>query len=362
MIMASGEEKRRHQTGDAAKRIVSKRVAAPGNEPVPDTAGLSVRPRHLSDFIGQEQIKRNLHIFISAARSRREPLDHCLFYGPPGLGKTTLSQIIASELGVRYKFTSGPALTRAGDLASILATLKERDVLFIDEIHRLPPAVEESLYSAMEDFQLPIVLGKGPSAKTLVIQLKPFTLIGATTRFGMLSAPLRDRFGIVMRMDPYSEEELAQIICNAAVKLKTDVEPAAAGRIAERSRGIPRIALRNLKRIRDYLAFVNASTIDAKLVDAAFSKLNIDRYGLLDIDRRLLSAIDEKFKGGPVGLDSLASAISEDPETVSVVIEPYLVQLNFIARTAQGRVITDLGRRYLRGQDMTAGNTQEALF
>jgi Holliday junction DNA helicase RuvB len=289
-------------------------------------------------------------------------LDHCLLYGPPGLGKTTLSQIIATELGVRFKYTSGPALTRAGDLASILASLRERDVLFIDEIHRLPPAVEESLYSAMEDFQLPIVLGRGPSAKTLTIRLKPFTLIGATTRFGMLSAPLRDRFGIVMRLDPYDEAELAQIISNAAVRLETDIEPAAARRIAGRSRGIPRVALRNLKRIRDYLAYAGKTVMDVQLVDEAFSRLNIDKYGLLDIDRRLLEAIDEKFRGGPVGLDSLASAISEDPDTVSVVIEPYLVQLNFIARTAQGRVITELGRKYLKAYETVPGGAEGVLF
>jgi Holliday junction DNA helicase RuvB len=321
-----------------------------------------LRPRRLEDFIGQEQLRRNLAIFIKAALSRKEPLDHCLLYGAPGLGKTTLAQIIAVELGVRFKYTSGPALTRAGDLASILASLRDRDVLFIDEIHRLPPAVEEGLYAAMEDFQLPIILGKGPSAKTLTLRLKPFTLIGATTRFGMLSAPLRDRFGIVMRMDPYNEDELAQIIANAACRLETVVEPTAARRIAGRSRGIPRIALRNLKRIRDYLAYAGVSVVDVKLVDEAFSRLNIDKYGLLDIDRRLLGAIDEKFRGGPVGLDSLASAISEDPETVSVVIEPYLVQLNFIARTSQGRVITDLGRRYLKGHDSVSGGGEDVLF
>jgi Holliday junction DNA helicase RuvB len=354
--MAAGEEKR-------VRRKASVTQAQPlPLKSEPDVAGSAVRPRRLEDFIGQEQIRRNLTIFIKAALSRKEPLDHCLLYGPPGLGKTTLSQIIATELGVRFKYTSGAALTRAGDLASILASLKERDVLFIDEIHRLPPAVEESLYSAMEDFQLPIVLGRGPSAKTLTIRLKPFTLIGATTRFGMLSAPLRDRFGIVMRMDPYDEVELAQIVSNAAVRLETSVEPAAARRIAGRSRGIPRVALRNLKRIRDYLAYAGGTVMDVRLVDEAFSRLNIDKFGLLDIDRRLLEAIDEKFRGGPVGLDSLASAISEDPDTVSVVIEPYLVQLNFIARTAQGRVITELGRRYLKSYETVSGGVEDVLF
>jgi Holliday junction DNA helicase RuvB len=354
--MAAGVEKR------VRRKVTVAQASLTSAKPEGDAVGSTLRPRRLEDFIGQEQLRRNLAIFIRAALSRNEPLDHCLLYGPPGLGKTTLSQIIAAELGVRFKFTSGPALTRAGDLASILASLRDRDVLFIDEIHRLPPAVEESLYSAMEDFQLPIILGKGPSAKTLTIRLKPFTLVGATTRFGMLSAPLRDRFGIVMRMDPYNEEELAQIIANAACRLETAVEPAAARRIAGRSRGIPRVALRNLKRIRDYLAYAGASVVDVKLVDEAFSRLNIDKYGLLDIDRRLLSAIDEKFRGGPVGLDSLASAISEDPDTVSVVIEPYLVQLNFIARTSQGRVITDLGRRYLKGHDSASGGGEDVLF
>ncbi len=354
--MAAGEEKRvRRKTAVASNQQLQP-------QPGSDAVGSVVRPQRLEDFIGQEQIRRNLNIFIKAALSRKEPLDHCLLYGPPGLGKTTLSQIIATELGVRFKYTSGPALTRVGDLASILASLKERDVLFIDEIHRLPPAVEESLYSAMEDFQLPIILGKGPSAKTLTIRLKPFTLIGATTRFGMLSAPLRDRFGIVMRMDPYNEVELAQIVSNAACRLETVVEPAAARRIAGRSRGIPRVALRNLKRIRDYLAYAGGTVVDVHLVDEAFSRLNIDKYGLLDIDRRLLEAIDEKFRGGPVGLDSLASAISEDPDTVSVVIEPYLVQLNFIARTTQGRVITELGRKYLKTYEGASGGTDDMLF
>lgn len=354
--MAAGEEKRVRR-----KAPVTQVTPSAGKAEV-DAVGSTVRPRRLEDFIGQEQLQRNLTIFIKAARNRKEPLDHCLLYGPPGLGKTTLAQIIAVELDVRFKYTSGPALTRAGDLASILASLRERDVLFIDEIHRLPPAVEESLYSAMEDFRLPIIYGKGPSAKIMTIPVKPFTLIGATTRFGMLSAPLRDRFGIVMRMDPYSEEELARIITNAACRLETDVEPTAAKRIAGRSRGIPRIALRNLKRIRDYLAWKEAPVINVKLVDEAFSRLNIDKYGLLDIDRRLLAAIDEKFRGGPVGLDSLASAISEDPDTVSVVIEPYLVQLNFIARTSQGRVITDSGRRYLKGHDSVSGGGEDGLF
>jgi holliday junction DNA helicase RuvB len=354
--VAAGEEKRVRRKVPVAKDQPSQ------PQPGPDATGSIVRPRRLEDFIGQEQIRRNLSIFIKAALSRKEPLDHCLLYGPPGLGKTTLSQIIATELGVRFKYTSGPALTRAGDLASILASLKDRDVLFIDEIHRLPPAVEESLYSAMEDFRLPIILGKGPSAKTLTIRLKPFTLIGATTRFGMLSAPLRDRFGIVMRMDPYNEVELAQIVSNAACRLETDVEPTAARRIAGRSRGIPRVALRNLKRIRDYLAYAGGTVVDVHLVDEAFSRLNIDKFGLLDIDRRLLEAIDEKFRGGPVGLDSLASAISEDPDTVSVVIEPYLVQLNFIARTTQGRVITELGRKYLKTYEGASGGTEDVLF
>src|SRR5450830_1210362 len=354
--MAAGEEKRVRRKAPVTLAPVS------SGKPEGDAVGSTLRPRRLEDFIGQEQLRNNLDIFIKAAVSRKEPLDHCLLYGPPGLGKTTLAQIIAAELGVRFKSTSGPALTRAGDLASILASLRERDVLFIDEIHRLPPAVEESLYSAMEDFQLPIIYGKGPSAKIMTIPVKPFTLIGATTRFGMLSAPLRDRFGIVMRMDPYNEEELAQIIANAACRLDTVVEPAAARRIAGRSRGIPRIALRNLKRIRDYLAYAGGPVVDVKLVDEAFSRLNIDKYGLLDIDRRLLGAIDEKFRGGPVGLDSLASAISEDPETVSVVIEPYLVQLNFITRTSQGRVITDLGRRYLKGHDSVSGGGKDVLF
>lgn len=354
--MAAGEEKRVRRKAPVAQAPLS------SGKPEGDAVGSTLRPRRLEDFIGQEQLRNNLDIFIKAALSRKEPLDHCLLYGPPGLGKTTLAQIIAVELDVRFKYTSGPALTRAGDLASILVSLRERDVLFIDEIHRLPPAVEESLYSVMEDFQLPIILGKGPSAKILTIPVKPFTLIGATTRFGMLSAPLRERFGIIMRMDPYNEEELSQIISNAACRLETVVEPAAARRIAGRSRGIPRIALRNLKRIRDYLAFAGGPVVDVKLVDEAFSRLNIDKYGLLDIDRRLLGAIDEKFRGGPVGLDSLASAISEDPETVSVVIEPYLVQLNFIARTSQGRVITDLGRRYLKGHDNVSGGGEDVLF
>ena len=300
----------------------------------------SIRPRTLAEYIGQETIKDNLAIFIDAAKSRKEPLEHLIFYGPPGLGKTTLANVIANEMGVSIKITSGPAVERPGDLAAILTNLQEGDIFFIDEIHRLNHAVEEVLYSAMEDFELDILIGKGPSARSLRLTLPKFTLIGATTRIGLLSAPLRDRFGILNKLEFYSEAELSRIIQRSARILNVAVDFDSALELARRSRATPRIANRLIRRIRDWAQVKNAGKITPQVVADCLQALSIDALGLDKVDKKILLTIIEKFNGGPVGLDTLAAMISEDPLTLEDVYEPYLLQLGFIDRTPRGRICT----------------------
>ncbi|MCR5834250.1 MAG: Holliday junction branch migration DNA helicase RuvB [Selenomonadaceae bacterium] len=303
----------------------------------------SLRPRRLSEYIGQDKVKQNLSIFVKAAMSRREALDHVLLYGPPGLGKTTLAAIVANELGVNFRQTSGPAIERSGDLAAILTNLQERDVLFIDEIHRLSRQVEEILYSAMEDFSLDIIIGKGPSARSIRLDIAPFTLIGATTKAGALSAPLRDRFGVISRLEYYSVDALTEIITRAAEILRIPIEANGAQEIARRSRGTPRIANRLLKRVRDFAQVEGSDIITDEIADRALLALEVDRAGLDHTDRRMLDAMIKKFRGGPVGLDTIAASISETRETIEDIYEPYLLQLGFIMRTPRGRVVTESG-------------------
>lgn len=301
----------------------------------------SLRASSWPEFIGQEVVKKTLFISMKAAKKREESLEHLLFYGPPGLGKTTISHIIAREMGANIRITSGPALERSGDLASILTNLSEGDVLFIDEIHRLNKVVEETLYPAMEDFALDIVIGKGPSARTLRMELPKFTVIGATTKAGMISGPLRDRFGVISRLTFYNQKELTEIIKNAARKLNVDIQNAACEELALRGRGTPRIALRLLKRARDYAAIHGKGTITKEIVEKTLEVLEIDEKGLDESDKRYLLAMIEKYDGGPVGLETLAASLSEDSATVEEVIEPYLMQIGFIKRTNRGRMITD---------------------
>ncbi len=329
---------------------MEERLVSPKQLPeddLPSSAPVSLRPTSLAEFVGQRQVCENLKVFIEAAKIRKEALDHVLLFGPPGLGKTTLASIIAKELDVNFKATSAPMISKSGDLAAILTNLEANDVLFIDEIHRLNPAIEEVLYSAMEDFQLDLIIGEGPSARSVKIDLQPFTLVGATTRSGLLSTPLRERFGIPLRLEFYSPEDLKKIVLRGARLLNVPMTDAGAEEIACRSRGTPRIAGRLLRRVRDFGAMAAAGKIDAALADNALCRLNVDKYGLDAFDKRYLNCIAKNYGGGPVGADTLAAALSEERDTIEEVVEPFLLKLGFLQRTPRGRVITDVGYDYL---------------
>lgn len=323
------------------ERIVSAEGSA--SEESQDRA---IRPLSLADYVGQAEVKEQMDIFINAARRRAEPLDHTLVFGPPGLGKTTLANIVANELDVAIKTTSGPVLEKAGDLAAMLTNLEEGDVLFIDEIHRLNPAIEEILYPAMEDYQLDIMIGEGPAARSIKLDLPPFTLVGATTRAGLLTSPLRDRFGIIQRLEFYSVAELGQIVTRSARILGSEIDAAGAEEIARRSRGTPRIANRLLRRVRDYAEVREDGRVNLSAASKALDMLSIDQHGFDQMDRRLLLTMIEKFDGGPVGIDSLAAALSEERDTLEDVVEPYLIQQGFIMRTPRGRVVTQFAYRH----------------
>ena len=312
-----------------------------------DNFDLSLRPKNLKEFIGQPQVQTNLSTFITAASSRNEAMDHVLLFGPPGLGKTTLAQIISFELGVGFRSTSGPIINKAGDLAALLTNLQPRDVLFIDEIHRLSPTIEEILYPAMEDFQLDLMIGEGPSARSIKIDLPPFTLVGATTRSGLLTTPLRDRFGIQIRMEFYNASDLINILLKLAEKLKLHLEKDGAYEIAKRSRGTPRVAGRLLRRVRDILSVSENKVIDANFADKALSQLDVDKSGLDAVDRKYLNVIVEKYQGGPVGLDTLSAVLSEQKDMIEEVIEPYLLQRGLIQRSSRGRFVSAAGWRHL---------------
>jgi Holliday junction DNA helicase RuvB len=337
---------------DPASRIVAPDMAES------DIDEVSLRPQTLSEFIGQTAVRENLSVFIQAARSRGEALDHTIFFGPPGLGKTTLAQIVARELGVSFRATSGPVLAKAGDLAALLTNLQPRDVLFIDEIHRLHPAVEEVLYPAMEDFQLDLIIGEGPAARSIRIDLPPFTLVGATTRTGLITTPLRERFGIPLRMNFYDIDDLQSIVERGARVLDVALEADGAREVARRSRGTPRIAGRLLRRVRDFALVDGQSVIDAKIADNALLRLDVDAEGLDAMDRRLLTCMAENYGGGPVGADTLAVALAEQRDAIEEVIEPYLIQRGFLQRTPRGRMLTGQGWRYL-GLDAPAATEQQ---
>ena len=321
-----------------------------------ETQNAALRPLQLAEFIGQEELRANLGVFIAAARQRKQPLDHVLFYGPPGLGKTTLAQLVARELGVGFRATSGPVIARAGDLAALLTNLQPHDVLFIDEIHRLNPAVEEILYPAMEDYQLDLIIGEGPGARSVRIDLPPFTLVGATTRSGLITRPLRERFGIPLRLNFYAPEELAVIVARAARLLGMNLNADGALEVARRARGTPRVAGRLLRRVRDFAAMNGAAVIDRSAADAALNRLAVDQRGLDAMDRRYLQLLAENYGGGPVGVETLAAALAEQRDMVDEVIEPYLLQEGLVARTPRGRMLTDAAYNYL-GLSLPAGRT-----
>jgi Holliday junction DNA helicase RuvB len=326
---------------EAAPRVIA---AEKDEEDVPEA---SIRPLVLDEFVGQRQLRDNLRVFITAAKSRREALDHVLFYGPPGLGKTTLAQIVARELGVGFRATSGPVIQRAGDLAALLTNLQPHDILFIDEIHRLAPPVEEILYPAMEDFQLDLIIGEGPGARSVRIDLPPFTLVGATTRSGLITRPLRERFGIPLRLLFYEPAELALIVARGARILALDLKSDGAAEIARRARGTPRVAMRLLRRIRDFAAVDGWAGVDAATADAALLRLEVDAKGLDGMDRRYLRSIAENYAGGPVGVETMAAALGEERDVIEEVIEPYLMQQGFVQRTPRGRMLTETAFRHL---------------
>jgi Holliday junction DNA helicase RuvB len=327
-----------------------------------DDVDASLRPQKLAEFVGQEKARANLSVFIEAARSRNEALDHVLFVGPPGLGKTTLAQIVSRELGVNFRATSGPVIAKAGDLAALLTNLEPRDVLFIDEIHRLNPAVEEILYPAMEDFQLDLIIGEGPAARSVKIDLAPFTLVGATTRAGLLTNPLRDRFGIPIRLNFYTEAELEKIVARGARVLGLGMSAEGANEIARRARGTPRIAGRLLRRVRDFAHVEKATTVDRKIADRALSALEVDAAGLDAMDRRYLTTIALNYGGGPVGVETIAAALSEPRDAIEDIIEPFLIQQGLIQRTPRGRLLTGAAFRHLGLAEPSRDPAQFGLF
>ncbi len=344
---------------DFENRIVAPEIIRQDNEDEPD---LSLRPKSLNEYIGQEKVKENLSVFIEAAKKRGEPLDHVLLYGPPGLGKTTLSAIIATEMGVNIRITSGPAIEKPGDLAALLTNLSEGDVLFIDEIHRLSRSVEEVMYPALEDYALDIIIGKGPAARSIRIDLPKFTLVGATTRAGQLTSPLRDRFGVIQRLELYNTEELTDIIMRSAVILGVACDKEGATELAKRSRGTPRIANRFLKRVRDFADVMGNGKITADIVKIALDRMEVDPLGLDSLDKRMLSMIIKGYAGGPVGLETLASALGEEAVTLEDICEPYLMQLGFLSRTPRGRCVTELAYQHLGIKNIAKNDGDQMSF